>query len=450
MSVLKDRKTVASIVTLMMATIAMANRPACQVALDADSNWVQIGDMYWLRENTRCIEYDTEAEAYNAVWLKNNTLPLTLEEETVTPYYADYSAATKPDAMDDEQFGKLGMMYNWAAAAGTKNDATIPQKYKTKGCQGICPNGSHLPTKAELESAVNYLKELSLMTGGLATSSNHFMSVGKSGYIWSSTSFSNPVGYAGHITAKSKAITVMYSNKYAAMNVRCVKNSDTEQQDSLARTPSGKVVTPARYGSQYAGSVTDACGEVYPLVTIGTQVWMAENMRCNKYEQGVSSGDYLYPFTSGSKYNPYYETMECDTCGYLYNWAAAMGYVAETEVREQIANYDGKCQGICPNGFHVPSKADWNTLKTYIKGETEWHSAWDNNARFWSEDARDAFSAYNYVLYDRFPAFDEQPCRKSEVRSVRCVRDEQVKLPGNKIKPKTPAEMLAKMRQVKK
>ncbi|MCQ2360839.1 MAG: hypothetical protein MJ009_05110 [Paludibacteraceae bacterium] len=127
----------------------------------------------------------------------------------------------------------------------------------------------------------------------------------------------------------------------------------------------------------------------YPQVTIGTQVWMAENYRCSKYDTQSeaynatwltnntvpTSEDYTYaPYyadaSDKSKWNKDYDYSDNLTdaqvkkLGYLYNWAAAVG-VADGE--EQTTEFSGKRQGICPNGWHVPSRAEWQTLENYIE-----------------------------------------------------------------------------------
>jgi uncharacterized protein (TIGR02145 family) len=106
-------------------------------------------------------------------------------------------------------------------------------------------------------------------------------------------------------------------------------------------------------------------GQVYKIVTIGNQVWMAENL---KYLPGV-----IEPIT-GSETNPYYyvygyeginetvakTTANYTTYGVLYNWPAAMkGETSST------TNPSG-VQGVCPTGWHLPSDAEWTELIEYL------------------------------------------------------------------------------------
>jgi uncharacterized protein (TIGR02145 family) len=101
-------------------------------------------------------------------------------------------------------------------------------------------------------------------------------------------------------------------------------------------------------------TVTDKDGNVYPTVTIGTQTWMASNLKVTHYRDGSSIAnviddhawtvlttgawcDYSNLATNGTKY------------GHLYNWYAV------SDVRK-----------IAPVGWHIPTDAEWTTLTNYI------------------------------------------------------------------------------------
>lgn len=113
-------------------------------------------------------------------------------------------------------------------------------------------------------------------------------------------------------------------------------------------------------------SFTDARdGNVYQTVTIGDQVWMAENL---KYLPGVVGPE------AGSTSTPYYYVYNYnglivseakamnnyETYGVLYNWPAAMDGDLSSEL-----NPSG-VQGICPDGWHLPSSAEWAELALFV------------------------------------------------------------------------------------
>jgi len=104
--------------------------------------------------------------------------------------------------------------------------------------------------------------------------------------------------------------------------------------------------------------VTDIEGNVYNTVTIGTQVWMAENLKTTKFNDGTAiplvttDNDLWFNLTNPAYcwYNNDESTYKA-TYGAMYNW-----YTVNT----------GK---LCPAGWHIPTDAQWTTLTTYLGGE---------------------------------------------------------------------------------
>ena len=100
-------------------------------------------------------------------------------------------------------------------------------------------------------------------------------------------------------------------------------------------------------------------GQLYETVQIGSQTWMKENLNFDYKIGGVSYGSYCYKDEPDS----------CAKYGKLYTWAAAMdsavtncGYGADCAVDT------GMVQGVCPDGWHLPSQAEWDTLVTAVGG----------------------------------------------------------------------------------
>jgi uncharacterized protein (TIGR02145 family) len=97
------------------------------------------------------------------------------------------------------------------------------------------------------------------------------------------------------------------------------------------------------------GAVTDNDGTVYKTVLIGSQTWMAEDLKSGTFQNGeqipnVSEQPLWKNLTSGAVC--YYETYdEKSPFGKLYNWYAV------TDSRN-----------ICPVGWHVPDNEDWKKL----------------------------------------------------------------------------------------
>ena len=113
--------------------------------------------------------------------------------------------------------------------------------------------------------------------------------------------------------------------------------------------------TPADHSGE-TGTVEDADGNVYKTIGIGSQVWMAENLKATRYSNGDPIGtttpatlDISNDFSH--KYQWAYGGDESNAAVYgrLYTWYAA------TDTRN-----------VCPAGWHVFSDEDWSTLIIYL------------------------------------------------------------------------------------
>ncbi|MBK7629084.1 MAG: DUF1566 domain-containing protein [Bacteroidales bacterium] len=105
------------------------------------------------------------------------------------------------------------------------------------------------------------------------------------------------------------------------------------------------------------GTVTDIDGNVYNTVTIGTQIWMKENLKTTRYRDGsiipyepdktlwyaLSSGAYCWYNNDQATYK--------ETYGGLYNFYATVDN-----------------RNLCPNGWHVPTNAEWTALTDFLGG----------------------------------------------------------------------------------
>jgi uncharacterized protein (TIGR02145 family) len=104
-------------------------------------------------------------------------------------------------------------------------------------------------------------------------------------------------------------------------------------------------------------TVRDIDGNMYQIVRIGTQYWMAENLKVTHYRNGdvipnVTDNTQWRNLSSGACC--YYNNDADNTLiyGSLYNWYAV------TDERN-----------IAPKGWHVPSDEEWQTLVDYLGGD---------------------------------------------------------------------------------
>ena len=119
--------------------------------------------------------------------------------------------------------------------------------------------------------------------------------------------------------------------------------------------------------SSIGNTVTDIDGNEYQTVQIGAQLWMAANMKTTRYADGtaiphVEGTAEWGGLTADDKAYCWYEnsTAHRDTYGGLYTWGAAMNGTAGSN-----ANPSG-VQGICPDGWHLPSDAEWKELEMFL------------------------------------------------------------------------------------
>ena len=129
-------------------------------------------------------------------------------------------------------------------------------------------------------------------------------------------------------------------------------------------------------------------GQMYKTVTIGTQTWMAENLN---YE---TENSYCYKDNAS----------KCTKYGRLYTWAAAMDSVGTWSTNGKGCGYNKTCsptylvRGVCPEGWHLPTKAEFETLFTAVGGKSiagqklKSATGWTTKSGITNEDAF-AFSA---------------------------------------------------------
>jgi uncharacterized protein (TIGR02145 family) len=105
-------------------------------------------------------------------------------------------------------------------------------------------------------------------------------------------------------------------------------------------------------------TIRDADGNLYTTITIGTQVWLLENLKTTRYNDGTYIPLVRVDAEWGKLSTPGYCWYNNDSVknkniyGALYNW-----YAVNT----------GK---LCPKGWHVPTDQEWTILGSYLGGET--------------------------------------------------------------------------------
>ena len=191
----------------------------------------------------------------------------------------------------------------------------------------------------------------------------------------------------------------------------------------------------------------------YKTVTIGTQTWMAENLKVSKYSDGttipnITDDTQWRNNTTGAW--AYYNNNAANNAKYgkLYNWYA-------------VSKTTNGNKNVCPTGWHVPTDAEWTVLTDYLGGEsiaggkmkevgtTSWNDpnadatntslftglpggyrSYDGDydifgsyGYWWSSTENDTSSAWNRYLDLNSGAASRANANKEFGFSVRCLRD---------------------------
>jgi uncharacterized protein (TIGR02145 family) len=222
-------------------------------------------------------------------------------------------------------------------------------------------------------------------------------------------------------------------------------SSKSSSSQKTISSSSDRVTEPAEVTT---GIMTDARdGQNYRTIKIGMQTWMAQNLN---YE---SAGSYCYNDSASN----------CAKYGRLYTWAAAMDSAGTWSSNGKGCGYGKTCsptypvRGVCPDGWHLPTQMEWNTLFMAVGGQSiagkklKSLSGWDSDGNgtddflfsalpagnrfglggygnegiteFWSSTEDVSRKAYFMYLYFTLDDANLHNDNKNYGFSVRCLKD---------------------------
>ena len=156
----------------------------------------------------------------------------------------------------------------------------------------------------------------------------------------------------------------------------------TDAQDAATKAYVDELKTMILDLMAELGVTDERDGTHYKAVRIGEQIWMAENL---KYLPVVhSNAEFMTQFNNqdpgygvynynGSNVATAKSQANYTTYGVLYNWWAAMDGESSSN-----SNPSG-VQGICPDGWHLPSDAEWIQLENYLKSNSQYWCGSNSN-----------------------------------------------------------------------
>lgn len=203
-----------------------------------------------------------------------------------------------------------------------------------------------------------------------------------------------------------------------------IKNKPTIPSAVTLRTMNHEQLTDSSLGDinihdgyYFPNAVRDNSGNWYGAVVIGDQVWMAENYRSTKLPNGTQIVNASASANGGTKLVsqsvPYYywfndsESTAIEQ-GLLYNVSALMNGDSDS-----TSNPSG-VQGIAPNGWHIPSNAEFTQLASYVNKQQRFLS----NQLIWMGEAFNDYDTFSLHSKSVFTSSDIASLTQNEANSI--------------------------------
>ncbi len=171
--------------------------------------------------------------------------------------------------------------------------------------------------------------------------------------------------------------------------------SGTHSIKAIYTSPDNSTITDEQYITLTSSTVicpqevVDIDGNSYPVIQLGNQCWTQKNLITTHYPDGEPLSNGIDSLVSPSSTPGWYFAYAMDIAnvekyGYLYTWASALnGDEAANDSPTPI-------QGICPDGWHVPSVEEWRTLIEFVGGaEGAGNHLKDTSMLFWASSTED-------------------------------------------------------------
>jgi uncharacterized protein (TIGR02145 family) len=200
-------------------------------------------------------------------------------------------------------------------------------------------------------TSVSNITQSTATSGGNVTSDGG-ATVTARGVCWSTSQ--NPTTTGSHTTDGSG--TGSFTSNLTNLNANTLYYVRAYATNSVGTSYGSQVSFTTQTAS---GTVTDVDGNVYTTIVIGSQEWMAENLKVTHFRNGEPiqnvTDDTQWSLSESGTYCWYNndESTYGETYGALYNYFTVVD-----------------SRNICPTGWHIPSDTEWSILTTYLGGES--------------------------------------------------------------------------------
>ena len=249
----------------------------------------------------------------------------------------------------------LGALYNWYAVTKSKPYNTMVNNYGllynwyavTKPT--FAPIGWHVSTWNEWNTLVAYLGGSSVAGGKLKEIGTTHWSVPNTGATNSSGFTGLGAGHRSNLGDFSQQLQHgTFGTEFAAAGTwvtpTLYNDTDTCVTGASASVQSGFPIRLVKDDSIDPGTVTDIDGNIYSTTVIGTQVWTTTNFKSTHYNDGSD--------------------IKKITDAILWSTDISGAYCVYNNIEDTLIPI------LSPTGWHVPTQAEWQTLVTYLGGDT--------------------------------------------------------------------------------
>ena len=366
-------------------------------------------------------------------------------------YYVPYSA---------------GYTYYFRAYVINGTDTT----YSPEG-DGISFTTPSRPTMSLSNSYANsYYYSAEVTKNSIRQYASGTTNLNKVGVVYSTTNTTPTVGGSGctvvwgSTTATGATIDITGLNSNTVYYIRAVGTNAASYNGSSTVYSYSSATRIVKTALNCGQTLTDQNGITYGTAQIGTQCWMKQNLKATAYDNTLNyatngSGDYITFKTTGSSSNmstttPYryypngtaYYTLDEEEYstvshyGWLYNWPAATGNgISNYGGGANMTTSQGKNQGACPRGWHIPTKDELITLNTALNttsNVTKFNRQPAGNVKYsgtpqkfrvsqfiWSSEAA-VLPTYMFFNEDlSHNTYTHENLSRAGAMSVRCVQD---------------------------